>query len=104
MSRRMRAQCYCAAYPFPHRASGGKCRADADEPQQLCAACRLPCQPITADFGIGAYEYWGCRGVHRDVRTVSDCCDDGLIDNTASGDGMSHSRPFKFPTTTGVNA
>ena len=93
----MKALCHCAAYRFPHRAGGGQCPADSHDPQDLCAACLMPTEAITADFGIGAYEYWGCKGVHRDIRTVSACCEDSLIDNSASRSSAS-----LFPTTTGV--
>jgi hypothetical protein len=27
------------------------------------------------DVGIGGYEYWGAKGTHVDVRTVSPCCE-----------------------------
>ena len=96
----MRAQCYCAAYRFPHRASGGACPANARQPQRLCAACGMPANPTKVDFGIGRYEFWGQCGIHRDVRTVSDCCEDDLIDN----DHRALVPPTPSPaTTTGVS-
>ncbi len=93
-SRRREALCNCDAYRFPHRASGGQCPADSRDPQDLCASCLMPADATTVDFGIGAYEYWGCKGVHRDIRTVSACCEDDLIDNSPS-----RGRARLFPTT-----
>lgn len=40
-------QCYCDAYPFPHRAGGGKCNADSrvlkyfKEGHEFCLGCHL---------------------------------------------------------------
>ena len=36
------------------------------------------------DNGIGAYEYWGAKGVDRNVQWVSTCCDATLLENTPS--------------------
>ena len=41
-----------------------------------CVACKQECHVIKVDFGIGAYEFWGERGVHRDVQEVSSCCEE----------------------------
>jgi len=40
-----------------------------------CTACKDSCVVRVEDEGIGAYEYWGAKGV--DVRLVlySSCCD-----------------------------
>ena len=96
--RRLQSQCHCAAYRFPHRAGGGQCEANPRSPEDLlCEECGGPTESITADFGIGAYEYWGYCGVHRDVRTVSACCDGGLIENRPGA------LPARFTTTTGVS-
>lgn len=48
--------------------------------EYICEACGQPCQPIVVDFGIGAYEYWGARGNHRDEHEVSNCCEAELLD------------------------
>lgn len=94
MSARPALQCNCSAYRFPHRAGGGTCearpltrwdswrRAFVAEPQPLCAHCGRPTDAVTVDFGIGPYEAWGVRGWHRDVHTVSECCEASLVDNT----------------------
>lgn len=74
--------CHCSSYRFPHRMGGGKCNAwHGDE---LCSACGQPASAITVDFGIGAYEFWGSKGFHRDVQVVSDCCEAALMQNTHS--------------------
>lgn len=103
---RIQAQCHCGAYRFPHRAGGGKCSANARSPEGLlCSECGSPAEAITVDFGIGAYEYWGCHGVHRDERSVSPCCDAGLIENRL-GAYQPAPRPQPFSrllTTTGAH-
>lgn len=40
-----------------------------------CKECKQECDVIDVDFGIGAYEYWGAKGVHVDIQAVSDCCE-----------------------------
>lgn len=46
-----------------------------------CVACKQECSVIDVDFGIGAYEYWGAKGVHVDIQAVSDCCEDDWTEN-----------------------
>lgn len=46
-----------------------------DDDMTVCPSCGTECTGIWADFGIGAYEYWGARGVHTLMRFVSDCCE-----------------------------
>jgi len=46
-----------------------------------CLACKQPCTTHEVDFGIGPYEYWGCRGVDHDWQTVSTCCDADFTEN-----------------------
>ena len=111
---RYRPNCHCAAYRFPHRASGGACPANVELPQDLCSSCGFPANSIKVDFGIGAHEYWGSRGRHRDVRTVSECCEADLLDNRP-GRYQEHraerlrmraavlGTPTPSPTTTGVS-
>lgn len=65
--------CTCKAYKFPHRELSGKCFAKEDGP--FCGACGKPCKAITVDEGIGAYEYWGQKGVDTCIVTSSDCCE-----------------------------
>lgn len=45
-----------------------------------CTECKQPCKPIIVDFGNGAYEFWGQRGVDRQLSQVSDCCEADLMD------------------------
>lgn len=45
-----------------------------------CPACKKECRVINEDCGIGAYEYWGARGVHHDWRQFSDCCGEDMGD------------------------
>lgn len=78
----MNRTCFCAAYRFPHRMGSGKCEAHRGDP--LCEACGHPANAMRMDYGVGSYEYGSIRGFHRDVRAVSDCCEAGLIENSAS--------------------
>lgn len=71
--------CYCGAYKFPHRAGGGKCQGPGE---LLCSACGEVAEGTSVDFGIGAYEYWGSKGVDRNVQWVSRCCEATLLENT----------------------
>lgn len=41
-----------------------------------CEGCKLPCEVIEVDFGIGAYEYWGAPGFDVQICAVSNCCED----------------------------
>jgi len=45
----------------------------------VCSECRQPCRDVERDFGIGAYEYWGARGVDTNLQLVSECCDGDLL-------------------------
>jgi len=45
----------------------------------VCAACRQDCRLVLVDYGIGSYEYWGCRGVDVQWCEVSDCCEAGVL-------------------------
>lgn len=71
--------CYCGAYAFPHRPGSGKCQGPG---KFLCSHCGRVDEGRFADFGIGAYEYWGAPGFDRDIRWVSTCCDAPLVENT----------------------
>ena len=87
--RRARRQetCHCAAYPFPHRAGSGPCV--GDEPGPFCGCCGQPCGVHAEDYGVGEYEFWGQRGVHRDVQAVSGCCEAEVFEDAAL------TRPYK---------
>lgn len=78
----MKPVCFCSAYRFPHRMGSGKCTTHPSD--QLCDGCGQPAEEVEVDYGIGAYEYWGSRGFHRDVRTVTRCCEAAAIANTHS--------------------
>ena len=82
--------CYCSAYKFPHRAGSGKCQGPGE---LLCSACGEVAEGAFVDFGIGAYEYWGQRGVDRNVQWVSRCCEATLLENTASKSEASPPEP-----------
>ena len=45
-----------------------------------CSHCRLPCAGVWIDTGIGAYEYWGSRGVDTRWDAASDCCGEDILD------------------------
>lgn len=70
---RAQMTCTCSGYKFPHRATSGKCLDDGNG--MFCGACGQPCESTTVDFGYGGYEFWGRTGNHRDVQTVSACCE-----------------------------
>jgi hypothetical protein len=40
-----------------------------------CTDCGQRCSTKWVDNGIGAYEYWGAKGVDRRIEEVSDCCE-----------------------------
>ena len=58
---------------------GGKCECGRND--DLCASCHLPANGSFHDFGIGAYEYWGAKGVDTNVQYVSNCCEAGFVKN-----------------------
>ena len=82
--------CYCGAYKFPHRAGSGKCQGPGET---FCQACGNIDSGHSVDSGIGAYEYWGAKGVDRNVQWVSTCCDATLLENTPSKPGASPPEP-----------
>lgn len=86
----MRAQttCTCKGYRFPHRATSGKCVDDGGG--AFCGACGDPCRVTTVDFGIGDYEYCGARGVHRDLREVSACCEAEVFEDASLTEPLTH--------------
>ena len=65
---------------FPY-AGGARCgrgetamRDPDDAPIGVCESCGDRCLAVWHDEGIGPYEFWGQRCVHRDWRWVSPCC------------------------------
>jgi hypothetical protein len=69
--------CHCKSYKFPHRSGGGACLARQDGP--FCGDCGEPAETQDVDFGYGVTEFWGHVSNHRDVRTVSACCEADLF-------------------------
>lgn len=55
-------------------------------PKGYCSACHEECVGIQVDFGIGPYEYWGCKGVDRDVHWMSMCCEEEILDKQPEED------------------
>jgi len=56
---------------------------DLDEPEGkygFCASCECNVTTVQRDEGIGAYEYWGCTGVHHDWRDVCPTCGDEVTE------------------------
>jgi hypothetical protein len=95
--KQMQHVCHCSSYRFPHRMGGGDCKAWHDD--VLCEACGQPAELTTVDYGIGAYEFWGIPGVHRDVHTVTVCCEAGTVDNVRSrSEWFPDKEPFESKT------
>lgn len=46
-----------------------------------CNACGEECRVLELDFGIGAYEYWGFKGVDKQLHRVSACCEADFTDH-----------------------
>lgn len=42
----------------------------------VCESCGKDAVIVQRDFGIGRYEFWGSRGVHRDMRNCCSECGD----------------------------
>ena len=40
-----------------------------------CGECSKECDWVELDYGIGSYEFWGARGCHTNLQTVSKCCE-----------------------------
>ena len=57
-----------------------------DIPHGFCSDCKKECTGILRDFGIGAYEFWGDRGVHKDVQIVSPCCEAEVVETVDEED------------------
>ena len=41
----------------------------------ICPECKEPCTVVTADNGIGSYEYWGATGFDSHPYPASNCCE-----------------------------
>lgn len=49
-----------------------------------CESCQQPCTGVWVDTGIGAYEYWGEKGVDVCWSVVSHCCGADVLDRDPS--------------------
>jgi len=45
-----------------------------------CSNCKIRVDISWQDHGIGAYEYWGARGIHQDIRACCSECGEELDD------------------------
>ena len=51
-----------------------------------CECCGNECQGIEVDNGIGSYEFWGCKGTHRQIDIESHCCNSHVLDHDPNPD------------------
>lgn len=47
---------------------------------KYCTFCKQECEVDVVDEGIGAYEYWGAKGVDIRLVEVSSCCGEDMTD------------------------
>lgn len=59
---------------------------DDDRRSGYCAECGEECTATVIDEGIGAYEYWGAKGVDIRLVEVSPCCEAEVLDEPPEGD------------------
>ena len=50
------------------------------DPYAYCSECGTKCLGIARDYGVGAFECRGERGVDRDIHIVSPCCEADLVE------------------------
>ncbi len=56
-------------------------RPDLEEcPEGWCSDCGGPCYGDVVDTGVGAYEYFGEKGVNHQYTYLSSCCGAGILD------------------------
>lgn len=67
-----------------------------DTDRYICSGCEEPCLIKMQDEGIGAYEYWGIRGVHHDYVPVSECCGDDIIDQFTGRELVTSDIEFEY--------
>jgi hypothetical protein len=48
-------------------------------PSGICSECGEECTGVAVDEGIGAYEFWGAKGVQHDWRWASPCCEAEVV-------------------------
>ena len=51
-----------------------------------CTECGKECELVAEDEGIGAYEYWGAKGVDIRWVTYSKCCEAAVTDTEPEED------------------
>jgi len=51
--------------------------------EYYCTECGESCSFTERDEGIGAYEYWGDRGVDINIVAYSDCCEAEITEEIA---------------------
>lgn len=44
----------------------------------ICSDCGMSCEVVAVDNGIGAYEFWGDRGIHHEWVDGSSCCGEAV--------------------------
>jgi hypothetical protein len=47
--------------------------------KSYCAECHKECDTVELDYGFGSYEFWGARGTHSNIQTVSTCCEADVL-------------------------
>lgn len=55
-----------------------------------CVNCGDECDVSQQDIGIGAYEYWGFKGVDRNIQTLSTCCGGYVTEATETYEEEDH--------------
>lgn len=53
---------------------------ELDKKYGYCPECACNVESKRMDFGIGAYEYWGSKEVHKDIREVCPRCETEVLD------------------------
>lgn len=53
---------------------------DSSPTEGWCAHCNKECIGVAVDNGIGAYEYWGSKGVDKRIDIESNCCNAQVLD------------------------
>ncbi|CAB3729939.1 hypothetical protein LMG22037_05490 [Paraburkholderia phenoliruptrix] len=53
---------------------------EPDTKYGYCPECACNVEAKRMDFGIGAYEYWGSKEVHKDIRDVCPRCETEVLD------------------------
>jgi len=50
------------------------------DPYAYCSECGAKCLGVARDYGVGAFECRGERGVDSDIHIVSPCCEADLVE------------------------